>query len=184
MKRSAASWSMALCGMAVALSVVLMLLGAVIPVAMFIAPGVGGVLVGMVAVECGRRYAWTAYAAASLLGLMLVPDRETALFFVMLLGYYPLVKPGLDRLRPAPLRVAAKVLLCNGAVAALYALLLLLFPAGEAAGEAQAAALVLAAVTLLMGNVAFLLFDRALANLLRVYKLLWQPRLHKMLGKH
>ena len=27
------------------------------------------------------------------------------------------------------------------------------------------------------------LLDRALANLLRAYKLLWQPRLHKMLGR-
>ena len=61
--------------------------------------------------------------------------------------------------------------------------MLLFFPGGEAAGELRAAALILGAATLLMGNVAFLLFDRALANLLRVYRLLWQPRLHKMLGR-
>ena len=102
----------------------------------------------------------------------------------MLLGYYPLVKPRLDRLRPAPVRLGAKLLLCNGAVAAQYALVLLLFPAEEAAPTAQAAALALAAVTLVLGNVAFLLLDRALASLLRVYRLLWQPRLHKMLGRH
>ena len=47
----------------------------------------------------------------------------------------------------------------------------------------ETAALVLGAVTLLIGNVAFLLLDRALANLMRVYKLLWQPRLHRMLGR-
>ena len=35
------SWAMAYCGMAAALSVALMLLGAVVPVLMFIAPGGG-----------------------------------------------------------------------------------------------------------------------------------------------
>ncbi|MDV5043052.1 hypothetical protein R2O95_14325, partial [Faecalibacterium duncaniae] len=37
--------------------------------------------------------------------------------------------------------------------------------------------------TLAMGNVAFLLYDRALHNLLQVYQLVWRPKLHKMLGK-
>ena len=182
-KRDQQSWPVALCGMAVAVSVVLMLLGAIIPVAMFIAPAAGGILIGAVAVECGPRWAWTAYGAAGLLGLFVVPDKETALVFVFLLGYYPLVKPRLDRIRPAPLRVGAKLLLCNGAVLLLYGLLYLLFPAGQGSDAFQLAAVALAAVTLAIGNAAFLLFDRALTNLLRVYKLLWQPRLHKMLGK-
>ena len=39
-------------------------------------------------------------------------------------------------------------------------------------------------VTLAMGNVAFLLYDRALHNMLMLYKVVWQPRLHKMLGVH
>ncbi len=177
------SWPVALCGMVVALSVVLMLLGAIIPVAMFIAPAAGGLLIGAVAEECGHRYAWITYGAASVLGVLFVPDKETALFFVALLGYYPLVKPRLDRLRPAPLRVGAKLLLCNGAVALLYGVLLVLFPAAQMPDEVQEAAFAMAAVTLLIGNVAFLLFDRALVNLLKVYKLVWQPRLHKMLGK-
>lgn len=34
-----------------------------------------------------------------------------------------------------------------------------------------------------MGNVAFLLYDRALHNMLQAYRILWQPRLHKMLGR-
>ncbi len=178
------SWPVALCGVAVALSVVLLLLGAVVPVAMFIAPAAGGILIAAVDVECGRRFAWTAYGAASLLGVLLAPDKETALFFIILLGYYPLVKPRFDRLRLAALRVAARLLLCNGSVLAMYGLLLLFFPGGEIAAELQATALVLAAVTLLIGNVAFLLYDRALANLLKAYQLFWQPKLHKMLGWH
>ena len=129
MSRARQSWPVALCGMAVAVAVVLLLLGAILPVALFIAPAAGGIFIGAVGVECGRRWAWTAYGAAGLLGLLLVPDKETAFLFVALLGYYPLVKPWFDKLRPAPLRVGAKLLLCNGAVLLMYGVLFLLFPA-------------------------------------------------------
>jgi hypothetical protein len=41
----------------------------------------------------------------------------------------------------------------------------------------------MAAATLLLGNIAFVLYDRALANLLRVYAAVWRPRLHRMIGR-
>ena len=109
------SWGMAYCGIVTALCVALMLLGAVIPIAMFIAPAVAGFLVATVCVECGMQLALTAYAAVSLLALLFVPDKEVALIFVFLLGYYPLAKPKFERIRPAVLRIVCKLLLCNGA---------------------------------------------------------------------
>ena len=185
------SWAMAYCGMAAALSVALMLLGAVVPVLMFIAPAVASLLIATVCVECGRTMALTAYGAVSLLSLLFVPDKEVALVFVFLLGYYPLVKPRFERIRlplvrkirPALLRAVCKLLLCNGAVLAMYGLVLLLVPAGSISQELKTTALAVSLATLAMGNVAFLLYDRALHNLLQVYQLVWRPKLHKMLGK-
>ncbi len=176
------SWSMAYCGMVSALCIALMLLGTVIPIAMFIAPAVAGFFIATVCVECGRTMAWTAYAAVSLLAVLFVPDREIALIFTFLLGYYPLVKPRFDRIRLAPLRLLAKLLLCNGAVLSMYSLLLLLVPGGSVSQELRTTALAMTLVTLAMGNVAFLLLDRALHNMLVLYCAVWQPRLHKMLG--
>ena len=170
------SWAMAYCGMAAALSVALMLLGAVVPVLMFIAPAVASLLIATVCVECGRTMALTAYGAVSLLSLLFVPDKEVALVFVFLLGYYPLVKPRFER-------AVCKLLLCNGAVLAMYGLVLLLVPAGSISQELKTTALAVSLATLAMGNVAFLLYDRALHNLLQVYQLVWRPKLHKMLGK-
>lgn len=182
-RRPRKSWSLAYCGMAAALCLALMLLGAIFPVAMFIAPAVAGFLIATVQVECGRKLAFTAYGAVSLLALLFVPDKEVALIFTVLLGYYPLVKPRFDRIRFRMLRAGAKLLLCNGAVLAMYGLLLVLFPAGEVAQELKTAALALAGATLALGNVAFLLYDRTLVNLLRVYQLVWRPRLHRMTGR-
>ena len=177
------SWAMAYCGMAAALSVALMLLGAVVPVLMFIAPAVASLLIATVCVECGRTMALAAYGAVSLLSLLFVPDKEVALVFVFLLGYYPLVKPRFERIRPALLRGAAKLALCNGSILLLYGLVLLLVPGGSISQDLKATALAVSLTTLAMGNVAFLLYDRALHNLLQIYRILWQPRLHKMLGR-
>ena len=172
---------MAYCGMAAALCVALMLLGAVIPVLMFVAPAVASLVIATVCIECGKSMAFTAYGAVSLLSVLFVPDKEVALTFVFLLGYYPLVKPYFDRIRPAVLRWAAKLALCNGAILAMYGLILLLVPAGSIAQEWKTTALVVSLSTLAMGNTAFLLYDRAIHNLLQVYRLVWQPRLHKLL---
>ena len=90
------SWAMAYCGMAAALSVALMLLGAVVPVLMFIAPAVASLLIATVCVECGKTMALTAYGAVSLLSLLFVPDKEVALVFVFLLGYTRWSSPGLS----------------------------------------------------------------------------------------
>ena len=108
---------MAYCGMAAALSVALMLLGAVVPVLMFIAPAAASLLIATVCMECGMKMALTAYGAVSLLSLLFVPDKEVALVFVFLLGYYPLVKPKFERIRPKLLRGVCKLLLwrrCTG----------------------------------------------------------------------
>ena len=181
-KRQQKSWAMAYCGIVAALCVALMLLGTVIPIAMFIAPAVAGFLIATVCVECGMQMALTAYAAVSLLALLFVPDREVALIFTVLLGYYPLAKPKFERIRPALLRCVCKLLLCNGAVLAMYGLIYLLVPMGSISQELRATATAAALATLAMGNVAFLLYDRALHNMLMMYRLVWQPKLHKTLG--
>jgi len=181
------SWMLAYCGMASALCIAVMLLGTALPILLFIAPAVAGFLIAAVRGEGGpSRMALTAYAAVSLLSLLLVPDREVALAFAALLGYYPLVKPRLDRIRPAIVQLLAKLCLCNLAVLAIYGLLLALLTGAPPMeqGALAAAEAAMAVTTLVLGNVAFVLYDKALLNLLRIYRLIWQPRLHRMLGHH
>ena len=111
-----------------------------------------------------------------------MPDKEVALIFVFLLGYYPLAKPKFERIRPAVLRIVCKLLLCNGTVLAMYGLVFLLVPAGSISQELRTTALAVSLATLVMGNVAFVLYDRALHNMLMMYRLVWRPKLHKTLG--
>ena len=54
---------------------------------------------------------------------------------------------------------------------------------GVTVSALRTTALAVSLATLAMGNVAFLLYDRAIHNLLQLYRLVWQPKLHKMLGR-
>ena len=67
------------------------------------------------------------------------------------------------------------VLLCLAGTTLGSVLVLLLVPAGSISQELKTTALAVSLATLAMGNVAFLLYDRALHNLLQVYQLVWRP---------
>ena len=113
----------AACGLLAGLSVVLMVLGSAFGVLTYVCPMLASIPVYLVRRAWGTRTALCLWAAAGLLGLMLVPDREMAALFLGLLGWYPAVKPALDRL-PGPARRLAKGLCFGGALLVLYAVLL------------------------------------------------------------
>jgi C4-dicarboxylate transporter DctM subunit len=49
---------------------------------------------------CGQRIAWAWYAAVAILSLLMGPDLEAKALFLVL-GYYPILKPFFDKLRPS-----------------------------------------------------------------------------------
>ena len=104
----------ALCSMMVALGVIVMMLGGVIPVMTFCSPAIAGLTLLPVLSEYGKKWALAAWAAISALSMMLSPDKESALLFVFL-GWYPVVKVHLERIRQRPLRLLAKLALFNAA---------------------------------------------------------------------
>ena len=85
-------------GMMAALATVIMSLGGLIPVATFVCPMFCMLILAFVTGMCGRRIGWAWYGAVSVLSLLLGPDKEAAAVFVFL-GFYPIVKPSLDRMK-------------------------------------------------------------------------------------
>ncbi len=157
-KRGNAAGNMALGGIMAALSVVVMCMGGLIPVATFICPMVCMLLLTVVITRCGDRVAWAWYGAVAILSLLMGPDKEAAAVFVFL-GYYPILKPKMDRL---PLKWLWKVIYFNVVILAMYWLLLNLFGMAQLVEEFAEMGVVMTLVTLLMGNVTFLLLDRLL----------------------
>ncbi|MGN0984724.1 MAG: hypothetical protein ACI4OI_07760, partial [Gemmiger sp.] len=145
-----------------------LLLGNVLQIGTYAAPMLAAFLLIPVQEEYGARYSLLLYLMVSILSVLLVPDKELALFYALVIGYYPVLKRVLDRLRPAPLRWAAKLAVFNAATAVLYGLLFLLI-GPELARELLRDGPAMAAALLTMGNLSFVLCDLALENLTRLY---------------
>ena len=156
------SHQMALCGLLTALAVVVMILAGAIGI---------GTFAGPVLEEYGPRTAAAAYAAAALLGVLLVPEPELALVYAAF-GWYPILRPRIACLPSCLLRLAVKLLLCTAVILVLYGLVLrLLGLAGDLAGASRMFSLAL----LVLGNLTFLLLDQALGRL----SVLWRRKLRK-----
>lgn len=160
----------ALCGVLGALGLVLLALGSVLPLATYAAPMLAAFALIPLVQDCPPRYAWLTWAATALLALMLLPDRELALTYALVLGPYPMLKQRLDKLPGRPLRLAAKLAVFNAAVLACYGLLLVVFPLPGLWEEFAVGGLALTLATLAVGNVAFAAFDVVLALLAVVYR--------------
>ena len=149
---------MALGGILAALAVTIMSLGGLIPVATYVCPMLCMMLGYTVLLFCGRRTAWAWYGAVSILGLLLGPDKEAAAVYCFL-GYYPIVKPRMDKMKLGFLWKAA---LFNGAVCVMYWLLLNLFGLDGLTEEFSELGQDMLWVLLILGNVTFFLLDRVL----------------------
>ena len=154
----------ALGGVLAALAVVIMALGGMIPLSTFVCPVLCMLLLKYVRKLCGDRMAWAWYGAVAILCALLSPDKEAAALFVFL-GYYPILKPRLDRCK---LSWLWKLLLFNAAILAMYALLIRVFGMEQVAREYAEMGLWMTLATLVLGNVTFVLLDVVLGRKLRV----------------
>ena len=148
----------ALCGLLAALAVVFLMMGSLIPAALYACPILAMLALLPVREEFGRSTALTAYAAVSILAVLLVPDKELALLFVFF-GWYPPVQPLLDRIRPRILRAAVKLILANGAAVLLYSLLMWVFQLASVTEELKDITGAMLTVLLLCANILFVLTD-------------------------
>ena len=152
------AYTMALGGVLAALAVVIMSMGTLIPVATYVCPMLCALLLQMVVKACGSRIGWSWYGAVMVLSLLMAPDKEAAAVFAAI-GYYPIVKPTLDRKKGKWLW---KVLLFNGSVLLMYWLLMHLFGLEQITKEFEGLGAAMTLVLLILGNVTFFLLDRLL----------------------
>ena len=163
MRRTPAG-KIALGGMMAALATVIMSLGGLIPVATFVCPMMCMMILAFIVRMCGARIGWAWYGAVSILGLLQGPDKEAAAIFLFL-GYYPILKPRMDRMR---FGILAKALLFNAAILLMYWILIQLFGMAEIASEYAELGKIMTAVMLVLGNVTFFLLDHVLNRFGRI----------------
>ncbi|MGD9559333.1 MAG: hypothetical protein AB7V55_01850 [Oscillospiraceae bacterium] len=159
----------ALGGILSAVSLLFLLAGGLIPVGTFAAPIFAGLCLMPIAMDIGTKTALLCYAAVSILGVVIVPDTELVLFFIVLCGYYPILYPTLGRIKSRVLRWVVKLLLFNAAVLAVYCLLFFFFTGPTVLETLTARAPWYWAALLAVGNVTFVLYDVLIDKLKIVY---------------
>ena len=145
-------------GMMAALAVVIMCLGGLIPVATFTVPVICMMILAYVLKFCGKRIGWAWYGAVSILGLLLGPDKEAAAIFLFL-GYYPILKPRLDRMK---FGIVLKALIFNCMILLMYGILIYLMGMQDIAQEYHQLGKIMTVFMLVGGNAIFFLLDKVL----------------------
>ena len=157
----------AICGLLSALSLVILLMGSIIPAALFACPVLAMVMSIPAVEQFGTKTAFCLYAVTAILALLLAADKELAMFYLFV-GYYPAIRQKLDRF-PRWARIVIKLLIFNTAIAVMYALIIFVFRLSAVIAEFHTTGRTLIALTVLLGNITFLLFDICLKRLTYVY---------------
>ena len=151
------SSTVALCGVASALAMVIMLAGSIAGLGVYAAPMLAGIVLSTVGLKAGRRAQLAAYVCVGALSAILLGDWEEILMFVCVFGWYPAARPTFEKL-PKQLRLPVKALALNiPAVGTEWLVMKVLAP------ESETAVMLLA--LWVMGNAVFVLYDRMIPRL-------------------
>ena len=175
MKESSKS---ALGGIIAALSVSVMLLTYISPFMVYAAPAFAGVFLLIIHEEAGYGWAFGTWAAVSILSMILIADKEAALYYILIFGLYPLIENLLrTKVRFTVLRVLLKLLVFNASFAVTIVLAAFVFHIDYSEFTQKTGWIAVIFVVLM--NVFFFIYD----FLLRVLRRVYMARLHKKLIK-
>jgi len=173
------AYTVAFCSLMAALGAVLMLTGGLIPVMTYCSPLLAGVLLIPVLREHGAKWAWMVWLVTAALSFILSADKEAA-FFYLFLGYYPILKRALDRIRPAPLAFLAKLAFFTLAVGAMYAVIAFVFRLDVGLEELEELGRLAAVAFYALLVLSLMIYDVALRNLAFLYEYRLRPKLMRM----
>ena len=158
-----------------AVSLVLMFLTGMFPLGTFALPCIAGVMITSIVIECGYKWAVAVYVVVAILAFVISSDKEAALYFVMLFGYYPLLKGIFEgKIKSKTTQYILKFAVFNVAVVAAF--LLTTFFLSVPAEEFTIAGFYVPWVFLIAGNIFFIIYDKAVTSIITLY-------IHRFRGK-
>ncbi len=99
----------ALCGIMSGLALAVMFVLGFVPTFEYVTPAFAGVLVYIIRENLGVRYGLVCYISIGLLCLLITSNYEVALLFIFLLGYYPILREYLQKIKFKILRGFVKL---------------------------------------------------------------------------
>lgn len=158
----------AVAGMSAAVSVALLFMSGFFYVFTYVAPMIVGMLICALKKTFSSSTALCVYLATSILSLILVPDKESALIYILFFGYYPLIKRPIEKIKHKIFSIILKFAVFNVSllITELISVFVFNIPFFE---DGVFSATMLALFTILM-NIVFVLNDIMLSAFIKIYE--------------
>lgn len=160
-----------------ALAVVFMLLS-YFPYLTYAIPAIAGLFIMAVVIELGYKWAFVSYISSAVL-VFLFAEVESRLLYIFFLGYYPILKALIERIRKPVPEWILKFISFNIAVLAVY--LIFAKPMGISLEDFGTLGKYGAIIILALGNFAFAVYDLAVSRMAGFYITAVKPKLNKFL---
>ena len=174
----------ALCAIMAGLSVTLMLSTTIIPFMSYAIPALCGALMLVIVVECNKKWALLVYACVSILSLIIIPDKSAGFAYMLVFGYYPILKAFLESKLPKWLSYFLKLLTFNVVLIASFYFVLHFFgidTEGIEWLEPYLTKWFIIPVIIIFASIFLLMYDSVLSKLIIIYKMKLRKKIIKNL---
>ena len=108
-------------GMITALVTVMMLFEGFLSIGgAYLVPGIAGIIILFMTYATGLKWGVYTYISSSAVSFMLCMDKEAALCFVLLLGYYPMLRYVFEKIKNPILKIVVKLIFFNITAAVIF----------------------------------------------------------------
>ena len=163
--------------MMAALAVVVMLTS-YFPYLTYAIPAMAGLFIMVAVIEVGNKWALFSYLSSAVL-VMLVAEPEAKFMYVGFLGYYPILKAIIEKIRKPITEWILKIVSFNIAVIIVYFIFSKMFTVSF--DDFGALGKYGALITLAVGNIVFVVYDIAVARMAMFYNYMVRPKIKKYL---
>lgn len=171
----------AFCGLLSAVCIVLMTMSGLIPFATYAIPALAGMLTVAVISEAGWRWSIATYVVCTAVSLLMPVNLEASVMFAVFFGYYPTLWYVLSGLKSKVLRLVIGLAVFNAAMIGTYAVIAnLIGLEALLAGLEMIGTVPALLLFLLLGNITFLIYDRAVKLCFMLYNTRFKGKLIKL----
>ena len=163
------SFKVSLGGIVSALCLVSMFLTGIMPMLAYTLPALAGALLIIIVIEINMKWAFVTYASVGLLSIFITPDKEAAILFVLFLGYYPVLKSIIEKIKNRYIEWIVKLLCFNFSVIIAYTLIINVFGMMVVFDEFGDFGQYTFAILLALANIVFVIYDIALTKAISSY---------------
>lgn len=165
------------CALMSALSVAFMMLS-FFPYFTYAVPALSGLVCLVVLIEIGGKWPWWTFIVSAVLS-MIFAETEAKLMYVLLFGYYPIIKAYIERLNSRLIQYLIKFAVFNAAVISVFLITVKLL--GLPFKDFVSFGIFGGVAFLILANITFYLYDIVLVRVAAVYLQRIHPSVKKVL---